>query len=214
MKYSTVLFDFDGTLLNTVQDLANAVNYAIAKHGHPTHSVPAITRMIGNGVNMLVARALPQGFDTPDYEDIMTDFRSHYAAHSSDNTGVYEGVDALLTELKRRGVKMAIATNKYQLAAEELRKRFFADTIDIIVGDFEGRARKPAADIALVALEQLGVGRDGAVYVGDTEVDMQTADAAGLPCICVSWGYRSREELLALGAQTIADTPAQLLELL
>ena len=214
MKYSTVLFDFDGTLLNTVQDLANAVNYAIAKHGHPTHSVPAITRMIGNGVNMLVARALPQGFDTPDYEDIMTDFRTHYAAHSSDNTGVYEGIDALLTELKARGVKMAIATNKYQLAAEELRKQFFADTIDIIVGDFEGRARKPAADIALVALEQLGVGRDGAVYVGDTEVDMQTADAAGLPCICVSWGYRSREELVALGAETIADTPAQLLELL
>lgn len=214
MKYTTVLFDFDGTLLNTVQDLANAVNYAISKHGHPTHSVPAITRMIGNGVNMLVARALPRGFDTPGYEDIMTDFRTHYAAHSSDNTAVYEGVDALLTELKARGIKMAIATNKYQLAAEELRQQFFADTIDIIVGDFEGRARKPAADIALVALEQLGADKDGAVYVGDTEVDMQTAEAAGLPCICVSWGYRSREELIALGAAAIADTPAELLEML
>lgn len=144
----------------------------------------------------------------------MNDFRSHYAAHGSNNTAAYEGVDELLTELKARGVKMAIATNKYQQAAEALRKRFFADTIDIIVGDGEGRKRKPAADIALAALERLGVGRDGAVYVGDTDVDLQTAEAAGLPCICVSWGYRSREELVALGAAAIADTPAQLLELL
>ena len=214
MKYSTVLFDFDGTLLNTVQDLAKAVNHAIAKRGYPTHSVEAITRMIGNGVNMLVARALPQGFDTPAYEDIMSDFRAHYAAHSRDNTAPYQGIDALLRELKARDVKMAIATNKYQLAAEELRKEFFADTVDIIVGDFEGRARKPAADIALVALAQLGVEKEGAVYVGDTEVDMQTAEAAGLPCICVSWGYRSREELVSLGAETIADTPEELLALL
>lgn len=214
MKYSTVLFDFDGTLLNTVQDLANAVNYAVSKHGHPTHSLPAITRMIGNGVNMLVARALPQGFDTPDYEEIMNDFRAHYAAHSSDNTAPYEGVEELLGQLKARGVKMAIATNKYQLAAEELRKQFFTGHIDIIVGDFEGRARKPAADIALIALAQLGVERESAVYVGDTEVDMQTAAAAGLPCICVSWGYRSREELIALGAEAIADTPAELLAML
>ncbi len=214
MRYDTVIFDFDGTLLYTVQDLADAVNYAVAKHGFPTHSVEKITRMVGNGVNMLMARALPQGFDTPGYEDMMTDFRAFYSAHCSDNTRPYDGIDRLLSQLKARGVKMAIATNKYQLAAEELRKQFFDGSIDVIVGDFEGRARKPAPDVALIALEQLRARKDSAVYVGDTEVDMQTAANAGMDCICVSWGYRSRDELVELGAPAIADTPDQLLEML
>ena len=214
MKYETVIFDFDGTLLYTVRDLADAVNYAIAKHGHPTHSVKAIERMVGNGVNMLVARALPRGFDTPDYEEIMTDFRGFYAAHCLDNTHPYDGVTELLAQLKAEGRHLAIVTNKYQAAAEELRKRFFASSVDLIVGDFEGRRRKPEPDGVLMALEALRADKRGAVYVGDTEVDMQTAGNAGLDCICVSWGYRTRRELVELGAAAIADSTRELLSML
>ena len=214
MKYETVLFDFDGTLLYTVKDLADAVNYAISKRGYSAHTVGAIQRMVGNGVNMLVARALPQGFDTPDYEAIMDDFRAFYAAHCFDHTREYDGVQELLHSLKSRGVKMAIVTNKYQAAAEELRVKFFADTVGLIVGDLPTRRRKPEPDGVYAALEALGADKAGAVYVGDTEVDMQTAENAGIDCISAAWGYRTAEELRALGARRIAETPGKLLEML
>ncbi len=210
MKFETVLFDFDGTLLYTVQDLAVAVNYAVARHGHPTHSVEAITRMVGNGVNMLVARALPQGFDTPDYEDIMADFRGYYQQHCFDHTRPYDGVQEMLRTFAAEGRKMAIVTNKYQAAAESLRQKFFADTVPLIVGDFAGRQRKPAPDGVRIALEALGAEPASAVYVGDTEVDLQTARNAGLEFAAVSWGYRSRAELEAFGISRIADRPAEL----
>lgn len=214
MKYKTVIFDFDGTLLYTVQDLADAVNHAIAKRGYPVHSVRAIERMIGNGVNMLVARALPDGFDTPEYGEIMTDFRAFYAAHCLDNTRPYEGVTELLERLRDEGRAVAIVTNKYQTAAEQLRRRFFEDSVGLIVGDFEGRRRKPEPDGVFAALRALGAEARSAVYVGDTEVDMQTAENAGLDCICVAWGYRTRQELIRLGAPAVAETPEQLLSML
>ncbi len=214
MRYKTVIFDFDGTLLYTVQDLADAVNHAIAKHGHPTHNVRAIERMVGNGVNMLVARALPQGFDTPDYEEIMTDFRTFYAEHCQDNTRPYDGVTEMLARLKEEGRKLAIVTNKYQTAAEQLRRRFFSGSVELIVGDFEGRKRKPAPDGVFAALKSLGADAAGAVYVGDTEVDMQTAENAGLDCICVSWGYRTKQELVELKAPAIAENTDELLAML
>lgn len=214
MSYETILFDFDGTLLYTVEDLANAVNYAIAKRGYPTHSIEAIQRMVGNGVNQLVARALPMGFDTPDYETIMADFRSHYQRHCFDTTRPYDGVLEMLRAFKAQGRNIAIVTNKYQVAAEELRLKFFAESVPLIVGDLEGRERKPAPDGVFEALKQLGAKADSAVYVGDTEVDMRTAQNAGLPFTAVSWGYRSRAELEALGIPAIADSPAELLNML
>lgn len=212
--YKTILFDFDGTLLYTVEDLANAVNHAIGLRGYPTHSAAAIERMVGNGVNMLVARALPQGFDTPDYEAIMDDFRAHYRAHCYDHTRPYPGVPEMLARFRDAGCALAIVTNKYQTAAEQLRRRFFADTVPLIVGDLEGRERKPAPDGALLALHALGVTAENAVYVGDTEVDFQTARNAGLAFVAAGWGYRTRAELEALGSFPIADKPADLLDLL
>lgn len=214
MSYETILFDFDGTLLYTVEDLANAVNHAIEKRGYPTHSIAAIQRMVGNGVNKLVARALPEGFDTPDYDAIMDDFRTHYQQHCFDHTRPYDGVLEMLRAFRAQGRHMAIVTNKYQTAAEVLRQKFFAESVPLIVGDFEGRARKPAPDGVYAALEALGVSAEGAVYVGDTEVDQQTARNAGLPFAAVSWGYRTRAELEALGIARIADKPADLLSLL
>lgn len=213
-KYKTILFDFDGTLLYTVEDLANAVNYAIGRRGYAAHSVGAIQRMVGNGVNMLVARALPQGFDTPDYEAIMDDFRAHYKAHCYDHTRPYPGVPEMLARFRDAGYTLAIVTNKYQTAAELLRQRFFADTVPLIVGDLEGRARKPAPDGALEALQTLGADAATAVYVGDTEVDMQTAQNAGLAFTAAGWGYRTRAELESFGSFPIAEAPSDLLELL
>ena len=196
-RYKTILFDFDGTLLYTVEDLANAVNYAIGRRGYPTHSVEAIQRMVGNGVNLLVARALPQGFDTPDYEAIMDDFRAHYKAHCYDHTRPYPGVPEMLARFRDAGYALAIVTNKYQTAAELLRQRFFADTVPLIVGDLEGRVDAATA-----------------VYVGDTEVDLQTAQNAGLAFTAAGWGYRTRAELEALGSFPIAEKPLDLPELL
>ena len=213
MKYNTVIFDFDGTLLNTLRDLAGAVNHALKKHGYPTHEEEKVRLMIGNGVRMLVSRALPMGFDTPDYDEVFADFREHYSHHCSDNTGVYDGVLPMLRRLKEAGVKMAISTNKYQAAAEELRKQFFADYIDIIVGDLETRQRKPAPDSVFAALDALGVDRTGAVYIGDTEVDRETAENSGLDFIAVSWGYRDRQQLADMGIEKIANTPEALCRL-
>ena len=214
MKYKTLLFDLDGTLLYTVRDLADAANYALEKHGFPTHSEERIARMVGNGVSRLMARALPRALDTPGFEDILADFRAYYSAHCEDNTHPYPGVVELLRELKQHGCRTAVVTNKYQTAAEELVRRFFGDSVDVVAGDAAGRRCKPEPDAALAALEALDAGKDGAVYVGDTEVDRQTAENTGVPFICVSWGYRSLEELKAMEMPVIARDTRELLALL
>lgn len=210
----TVLFDLDGTLLRTVEDLAAAVNHALALHGYPTHPVEKIQRMVGNGVGLLVARALPQGFDAPDYDAVLADFREHYSAHCRDATRPYDGVPELLRALREQGWRVAVVTNKYQDASEALMERYFPGLVDAVSGDAPDRRRKPAPDGVNAALAALGAGRDGAVYVGDTEVDFETAKNAGLPCVCVSWGYRTRAELEEQGIAPVADTAAELLELL
>lgn len=209
-KHTTVLFDFDGTLLYTVKDLANAVNYGLERFGYPTHSVDTIQSFVGNGVAVLMARAIPGGFDDPNYAGALASFKEFYAAHSMDNTAPYEGIQEMLRELKAQGRKMAIVTNKYQAAAEALRKRFFDGTVPLIVGDLEGRERKPAPDAVYAAMAGLGAEKEDCVYVGDTEVDMQTAQNAGIDFAACAWGYRTREQLEALGIGLIADTPAQL----
>lgn len=214
MRYKAVIFDFDGTLLYTVEDLAAAVNFALEKNGFPTHSVEKIQRMIGNGVAMLVARALPGGFDTPGYEGILADFRECYSAHKTDTTRPYPGIPELLARLKGEGYALAVVTNKFQSAAEDLTRRFFPGLVDIVIGDAPERARKPSPDGVNEALGRLGAENTAAVYVGDTEVDMQTGINAKTDYICVSWGYRTHEELTALGAQKIADTTQELYDML
>ena len=212
MNYETVLFDFDGTLLYTIPDLADAVNYALEKYGYPTHDYPTVQTFVGNGVRLLVSRALPGGEENPDMEKVFAAFSEYYDEHCVDKTAPYEGIMELLKSLSERGKKLAIVTNKYQEAAEELRKRFFAEYIPLIVGDIPGRDRKPAAAPVYAALETLGVKGEGAVYIGDTEVDMQTAKNSGLDFIACAWGYRTKEFLENLGVK-IADTPADILEL-
>ena len=214
MKYPVVLFDFDGTLLYTVPDLADAVNHALAKYGYPTHDYPTIQSFVGNGVRLLVSRALPGGEENPDMERVFAAFGEYYDVHCMDKTAPYGGIMEMLRALSEKGVKMAIVTNKYQTAAEELRQRFFGEYIPIIEGDVASRRRKPDPAPVHAALKALGAEGERAVYIGDTEVDMRTALNSGLDFIAVGWGYRTVEQLEALGIDKIALKPMDVLGLI
>ena len=213
MSYQTYIFDLDGTLLDTLGDLAASVNYAMRTHGMPEHSVDEVCRFVGNGVRRLMERAVPGGAAHPAFEAAFATFRRHYMEHSLDTTRPYKGIPEMLQELKRRGRHTAVVSNKFDAATKELCRHFFPDTIDVAVGEHEaeGIRKKPAPDTVLQALSQLGVGQEGAVYVGDSDVDIQTARNSGLPCISVLWGFRNREFLLAHGAETFVSQPSELL---
>ena len=210
----TVLFDFDGTLLYTIPDLADAVNHALGKYGYECHDYATIQSFVGNGVRLLVSRALPGGEENPDFEKVFAAFGEYYDVHCLDKTGPYEGIMEMLAALHEKGVPMAIVTNKYQAAAEELRLKFFADYIPIIEGDVAGRERKPDSAPVRAALKALGADAGEAVYIGDTEVDMATAKNSGLDFIAVAWGYRTLEQLRELGIDKIAIEPMDIVEMI
>ena len=213
MSYQTYIFDLDGTLLDTLGDLAASVNYAMRTHGMPEHTVDEVRCFVGNGVRRLMERAVPEGTAHPVFEAAFATFRRHYMEHSLDTTRPYEGIPEMLCELKRRGKHTAVVSNKFDAATKELCRHFFADTIDVAVGEHEaeGIRKKPAPDTVLQALSLLGVGQEGTVYVGDSDVDILTARNSGLPCISVLWGFRDREFLLAHGAETFVSQPSELL---
>ena len=213
MSYQTYIFDLDGTLLDTLGDLAASVNYAMRTHGMPEHTVDEVRCFVGNGVRRLMERAVPVGTAHPVFEAAFATFRRHYMEHSLDTTRPYEGIPEMLYELKRRGRHTAVVSNKFDTATKELCRHFFADTIDVAVGEHEaeGIRKKPAPDTVLQALSLLGVGQEGTVYVGDSDVDILTARNSGLPCISVLWGFRDREFLLAHGAETFITQPSELL---
>lgn len=210
MRYTAILFDLDGTLLNTIDDLAASVNHALRASSLPEKSTAEVMASVGSGYARLIELTVPGGRECPAYERVMRDFRDHYALHSEDRTRPYDGVEALLAALKAQGRKLAVISNKGDEAVRALNNRFFAETIAVAVGEREGVRRKPAPDAVLAALEALGVNREEAVYVGDSDVDIETARNAGIPCIAVSWGFRPRALLERCGARRIADTPEQL----
>lgn len=212
-SFSTYIFDLDGTLLDTLGDLAASVNYALRTHGMPEHSVDDVRRFVGNGVRKLMERAVPDGADNPRFDAAFATFRQHYMAHSLDTTRPYEGIPEALEALKARGCHLAVVSNKMMAATQELCRHFFPDTIEVAIGEDEaaGIRRKPAPDTVFAALKALGVGKENAVYVGDSDVDIQTACNAGLRCISVLWGFRDRDFLISHGAQTFITHPAELL---
>ena len=212
-SFSTYIFDLDGTLLDTLGDLAASVNYALRTHGMPEHSVDDVRRFVGNGVRKLMERAVPDGADNPRFDAAFATFRQHYMAHPLDTTRPYEGIPEALEALKARGCHLAVVSNKMMAATQELCRHFFPDTIEVAIGEDEaaGIRRKPAPDTVFAALKALGVGKENAVYVGDSDVDIQTACNAGLPCISVLWGFRDRDFLLQNGAETFISTPSELL---
>jgi phosphoglycolate phosphatase len=212
--YSTYIFDLDGTLLDTLTDLAASCNYALRTHGMPEHSIDDVRRFVGNGVRKLMERAIPDGDANPDFEATFATFREHYMVHSLDTTKPYPGIMDALAELKARGCRLAVVSNKMMAATVELCKYFFPETIEVAIGEneAEGIRKKPAPDTVFAALKQLGVSGDNAVYVGDSDVDLATARNSGLPCISVLWGFRDREFLLDHGATTFITSPKELLD--
>ena len=213
MRYNTYIFDLDGTLLDTLGDLAASVNYALRTYGMPERSLDEVRRFVGNGVRLLMERAVPDGADNPQFDMVFAAFRQHYMEHSLDTTRPYDGIPEMLLSLKARGCRLAVVSNKMMAATQELIRHFFPDTIEVAIGEHEaeGIRKKPAPDTVFAALRQLGVGEEGAVYVGDSDVDIETAHNAGLPCISVLWGFRDREFLLQHGATTFAAAPDNLL---
>ena len=213
ITYSAYIFDLDGTLLDTLGDLAASVNYALRTHGMPEHTIDDVRRFVGNGVRKLMERAIPDGASNPDFEAAFATFRQHYMAHSLDTTKPYDGIPETLEALKAKGCHLAVVSNKMMAATQELCRHFFPDTIEVAIGEneAEGIRKKPAPDTVIAALRQLGVGQEGAVYVGDSDVDIETARNSGLPCISVLWGFRDRDFLLQHGAKTFISNPSELL---
>lgn len=202
-----VIWDLDGTLLNTLQDLTDAVNFALGEAGYPSRSLDEVRSFVGNGVPKLIERAVPAHTDAAEVQRVLELFRPHYALHNADATAPYPGITEGLESLHQARVAMAVVSNKLEPAVEALRQRFFPDSIPVAVGDVPARPVKPAPDGTLLALQKLGVAPEEALFVGDSEVDILTARNAGIPCLAVSWGFRSREVLQAHGATAVADTP-------
>ena len=211
--YSTYIFDLDGTLLDTLGDLAASVNYALRTCDMPEHSIEDVRRFVGNGVRLLMERSVPDGASYPRFDEAFSTFRQHYMAHSLDTTRPYDGIPEMLAALKAKGCHTAVVSNKFYAATQELCRHFFADTIDVAIGEHEaeGIRKKPAPDTVNEAFRQLGISKDHAVYVGDSDVDILTAKNSSLPCISVLWGFRDRDFLQKNGAEILISDPSELL---
>lgn len=206
MKYQLAIFDMDGTILDTLVDLTNTMNYALEVNGYPTHTIDSVRTFVGNGIPKLIERAVPAGLDADMREKVRQDFMTYYKEHCADYTQPYEGIPELIYDLRKAGCKTAVVSNKADSAVHDLCNRYFPCLFDVEIGDREGFAKKPAPDSVNEVLRQLGIDREHAVYIGDSEVDVMTAKNARMDCIAVSWGFRSVPFLKEQGASLIVDS--------
>lgn len=206
MQYQAYIFDLDGTLLDTLTDLAAAANYSLREHNLPERSVDEVRMFVGNGIRNLISRAVPAGTDTATQEAVFATFNVYYKEHCADCTQPYPGILQLLAKLRQQGCKTAIVSNKANYAVQELARQYFDGLLDAACGERAGIARKPAPDMLHAILEQLQVPAAAAIYIGDSDTDLLTAANAGLPCIGACWGFRGRDFLLAHGATLLAET--------
>jgi len=213
-EYDTVIFDLDGTLLNTLEDLTDSVNFALTLYGFPCRKISEVRSFVGNGVARLMELSMPYGLNNPQYEKCLADFRNHYAANMQNKTNAYKGIMELLEQLSKEDYKIAIVSNKFDKAVKGLNQVYFREYIKVAIGESENVAKKPAPDAVFKALEELGSTADKAVYVGDSEVDVKTAENSGLLCVGVTWGFRDREVLEQKGADYIIDRPQELLKII
>ena len=212
MKYQVIIFDMDGTLLNTLDDLYNAVNYVLLKFGYPLRTREEVRSFVGNGVQRLVDFAIPNGQNNPHREEIFADFKQYYNIHGREKTQPYPGITELLQELKSRGYQLGVVSNKYDTAVKTLSEIYFPGVFATAIGEREGVRRKPAPDSVFAVLNELRADTSGVLYVGDSEVDIRTAENAGVACISVAWGFRDRDLLEREGAKQIIDDPSELLQ--
>ena len=213
-NYDTILWDLDGTLLYTLDDLAAAVNAALAEFDLPARTTDEVERFVGNGIRKLMERAVPSGANHPKFAEIFAFFRSYYEEHCNCHTRPFEGVTDLLCRLQSEGWRMAVVSNKIDSAVQDLVRLYFPDIIAAAVGDNAERRKKPEPDNLFYACEKLGSDIKRAVFVGDSHVDVMTAQKAAIPMVIVDWGYRSREQLIADGAENIVSTVDELYEVL
>lgn len=214
MKKNTVIFDLDGTLLNTIEDLTDSVNYVMKIYGFPQWDISDIRRFVGNGIRRLMISATPQGEENPQFEEIYECFRDYYETHCHIKTRAYYGIMKLLEILYSQGYKMAIVSNKVDLAVQELNDMYFKKYISVAIGDREGFQKKPAPDSVNEALRILHSTKEEAIYVGDSEVDAQTAINADLDYVLVTWGFRDEEQMKQYARKTFIDRPVELLDIL
>ncbi len=210
-QYSTYIFDLDGTLLNTLGDLCASCNYALKTMGFPERTLDEVRRFVGNGVAKLMERAVPADTSAQLTAEALGVFRQHYLEHGLDTTCPYDGIKEMLVELKRRGKRIAVVSNKFNDATRQLCAHFFSDTVEVAIGETSTIRKKPAPDTVIEAMRQLGVTAEDAVYIGDSDVDVMTARNSGMPCISVLWGFRDKDFLIESGATTFAETPADIL---
>lgn len=212
MKTELAVFDLDGTVLNTLEDLYLATNYSLEACGFKKRTREEVRAFVGNGIKRLVELSLPENAAPEDVNRVFGVFNEYYAIHCADNTKPYDGIEEVLLKLKADGVKTAVVSNKADYAVQALCKKYFDGLFDFAVGEREGIRRKPAPDSVNEALRVLCTEKNRAVYIGDSEVDIKTAENADIRCIAVSWGFRNRETLTLNGANTIIDSPFELLE--
>lgn len=210
-KYKAVIFDLDGTLLDTLDDLADAVNHVLLEYGYPPRDKKQIERFLGNGIARLTELALPEQVSPERYTQIFATFKKYYTEHCQVKTQAYPGILALLAQLQAQGYKLAIVSNKNAAAVAELAELYFKKYITVAIGERPGIRKKPAPDTVLQALQELGCTKEETVYVGDSEVDKATADNVGMDCILVQWGFRELAELQALRPAYLVSKPEEIL---
>ena len=207
-----VIFDLDGTLLNTLDDLADSTNYALSKFGYPTRTIEEVRQFVGNGVAKLIERAIPDGKNNSNFEKCLNIFKENYAQNMYNKTAPYNGIIEMLSNLKSKGIKIAVVSNKFDLAVKELCKKYFEGFIDFAAGENEAQGinKKPAPDTVISVLTEFNFAPEDAIYVGDSDVDIMTAKNSKMPCISVTWGFRDKKFLLENGATILINAPSEI----
>ena len=212
MKYKVAIFDMDGTILNTLEDLADSMNYCLKKYGMPERSLNEIKSFVGNGIRRLVELAVPGGIEDKTIDEMCVTYIEYYKNHCAVKTRPYDGIREVLIKLKDRGVLTAVVSNKADLAVKKLCKEYFDGLFDYAAGEKDGVRRKPYPDSVISVMEYFGADPDEVVYIGDSEVDFQTAHNAGVDVIMVSWGFRDEDSLRSIGADIIVHEPDEILK--
>lgn len=214
MKIDTVIFDLDGTLLNTLDDLHACFNHAIKEFGYPERTKEEIRNFVGNGVQKALERALPENISQSELEKVVDCFKKYYSQNMNTYTKPYDGIEEMLKDLQSKGFKLGIVSNKFDDAVKALSKKYFGSSIAYAVGEGYGIRRKPEADGVNKVLSELKSKKENAIYVGDSEVDIQTAENSNLPCISVLWGFKDKDFLIKNGAKYIAATPKDIISII
>ncbi len=214
MKFNSVVFDLDGTLLDTLGDLRDSVNFALEKNTLPKRTTEEIRSFVGNGIRILIERSVPENTTLEITDKCFSDFKKYYKDHSAILTKAYDGIIDLLRTLKEKNVKIAVVSNKADFAVKTLMEDYFSGLYDCAYGERVGVERKPAPDGVFGAIAEMGADLQNTVYIGDSEVDVETSKNAKLPCIAVTWGFRDKEVLESLNPEYIVDSPVEILSII